>query len=514
MTRKPLKILFLAAEAVPFAKVGGLADVAGSLPRAIRALGHDIRLMMPRYGTIRSDQFRLEKIGEAFPIPIGPGEGHIHLIGVTIDEETNGDVPVYLVWNEHYFSSRDRIYGFEDDAQRFAVFGRASLAALHLLDWKPDVIHVNDWHTGIVPTWLDTAGRRDPYYGDIPTLFTIHNLAYQGVTGRLILTFAQMEYVKHLPIEQPGTVNWMAQGIAHADLVNTVSKRYAQEILTPEVGMGLDSLLRERQDQLFGVLNGIDYKQWNPVTDPHIPHRFDVETLDRRSANKTALQQQARLPARPDVPLVGMVSRLDTVKGMDLMEPVLEWLLGGTSPATASTRGGEPFVPGPKDQGLAEREAQFVLLGTGRPQYHEMFERIQARFPDRMRAFLKFDDVLARRIYAGADMFLMPSSVEPCGLGQMIAMRYGCVPVVRATGGLADTVADYTAKRGRGTGFTFTDYTPEACRDALERALKVYHKKKAWRRAQQRGMGIDFSWSASAQEYIKLYRRAMKVHRT
>jgi len=488
MTRKPLKILFLAAEAVPFAKVGGLADVAGSLPSAIRALGHDVRLMIPRYGTIRSDQFRMETIGDPFPIPVGPGEEYVHLIGSTIDGKTNRELPVYLIWNEHYFSSRDRIYGFEDDAQRFTVFGQASLAALHLLDWKPDVIHANDWHTGIVPTWLNTVGQRDPFFNDIATLFTIHNLAYQGIAGRLILTFAQMEHVKHLPVEQPGTVNWMAQGIAHADLTNTVSKRYAQEILTSEMGMGLDPLLRERQDRLFGVLNGINYEQWNPATDPNVPHRFDVKTLDRRAANKTALQQQARLPVRPDAPLVGMVSRLDEVKGMDLMEPVLEWLLKG--------------------------EAQFVLLGTGQPQYHEMFERIQARFPDRMRVFLKFDDVLARRIYAGADMFLMPSGVEPCGLGQMIAMHYGCVPIVRMTGGLADTVADYKAKRGRGTGFTFMDYTPQACQAALEQALKVYHNKKAWRRLQQRGMKVDFSWSASAQEYVKLYRRALEVHGT
>ena len=482
MNEKPLNILFLAAEAVPFAKVGGLADVAGSLPQAIRALGHDVRLAMPRYGTIRSDQFQLEKIGEPFSIPVGPGEEHVHLIGGTMD----GGVPIYLIWNELYFSSRDRIYGFEDDAQRFAVFGRASLAALQLLDWKPDVIHANDWHTGIVPTWLNTAGRRESFYRDIATLFTVHNLAYQGIAGRLILTFAQMEYVKHLPVEQPGMVNWMAQGIAHADLINTVSQRYAQEILTPGAGMGLDPLLRERQDRLFGVFNGIDCDQWNPATDPNIPHHFDVETLDRRVANKTVLQQQARLPVRPEVPLVGMVSQLDEVKGMNLMEPVLAWLLA--------------------------REAQFVVLGTGEPQYHEMFERIQAHHPDSMRAFLKLDDVLARRIYAGADMFLMPSAVEPCGSGQMIAMHYGCVPVVRATGGLADTVADYTARRGRGTGFTFTDYTPEACQNALARALRVYHDKKAWRRVQQRGMAVDFSWSASAHEYVKLYRRAIEVH--
>ena len=484
MNEKRLKILYLAAEAVPFAKVGGLADVAGSLPRAIRALGHDVRLMIPRYGTIRSSQFDLKRIGEPFPIPLGPGEEYINLVGST----TADDMPVYLIWNEAYFSSRDRVYGFEDDAQRFAVFGQASLVALKLLDWQPDVIHANDWHTGIVPTWLNTDGRRYSFYRDIATLFTIHNLAYQGITGRLILTFAQMEYVKHLSVEPPGTVNWMAQGITHADVVNTVSPRYAKEILTPGIGMGLDPLLRDRQDHLFGVLNGIDHDRWNPATDPKISHRFTADNLNRRAANKTVLQQQARLPARPDVPLVGTVSRLDAVKGMDLLEPVLEWLV--------------------------ERGAQFVVLGTGQLEYHQMFERLQRRFSNGMHAFLKFDDVLARRIYAGADIFLMPSAVEPCGLGQMIAMRYGCVPVVRATGGLTDTVTDYGAQPGRGTGFAFVDNSPEACQKALERAFKAYGDKRVWRGLQRRGMATDFSWAASAQEYVKLYRRAIEAHGT
>jgi starch synthase len=440
--------------------------------------------MIPRYGTIRSNQFQLNKIGDPFPIPVGPGQEHIHLIGSALD-----DLPVYLIWDELYFSSRDRIYGFEDDAQRFAVFGRAALAALRLLDWQPDVVHANDWHTGIVPTWLHTNGQCDEFYRDIATLFTIHNLTYQGVAGRLILTFAQMEYLKHLPVEQPGTVNWMAQGIAYADMVNTVSPQYAREILLPDMGMGLAPLLQERQKHLSGVLNGVDYELWDPATDSHLPHRFASDTLDRRGANKTALQQQARLPVRPDAPLIGMVTQLDHVKGIALMEPVLEWLL--------------------------QQNAQFILLGAGEPQYHAMFERVQVQFPNQARVFLKFDDALARRIYAGADMFLMPSAVEPCGQEQMIAMRYGCVPVVRATGGLADTVADNTAKRGRGTGFTFADFTPEACQEALERALHTYHKRKeAWRGLQQRGMRADFSWMASAQEYVKLYRQAIKMHHT
>jgi starch synthase len=254
------------------------------------------------------------------------------------------------------------------------------------------------------------------------------------------------------------------------------------------MGMGLAPLLQERKERLFGVLNGIDYEEWNPATDPHIPHRFDAQTLDGRAANKTALQQMARLPVRPDAPLVGMVTRLDHIKGMELMEGVLEWLVG--------------------------QEAQFVLLGTGQPEYHQMLEQMQARFPEHIRAFLKFDDVLAHRIYAGADIFLMPSKVEPCGLGQMIAMRYGCVPVVRAVGGLVDTVSDYNAKFGRGTGFVFSAFTPEACQEALARALQLYNQKDAWRRVQKRCMATDFSWSASAQEYVRLYQRALEIHGT
>jgi starch synthase len=360
------------------------------------------------------------------------------------------------------------------------------MVALQRLNWKPDVIHANDWHTGFVPTWLNLDGWRDPFYREIASLFTIHNLAYQGVTGRLILNFAQMEDVEHLSIEPPGAVNWMAQGIANADIVNTVSEQYAKEIVTTEMGMGLEELLQKRQDRLFGVLNGLDYEKWDPATDPHIPHRFDVDKLDRKAANKTALQQYARLPVRPNIPLVGMISRLDQVKGLDLVGPVLEWL-------------------------LEEKDVQFILLGTGAPEYHQMFEELQERFPDRARAFLKFDTVLARRIYAGIDMFLMPSAVEPCGLGQMIAMRYGSVPIVRKTGGLADTVTGY-GEGGLSTGFVFEDKTSEACREALQQALKVYQDKEKWATLQRRGMETDFSWKASAQEYVKLYRKAMDVH--
>jgi starch synthase len=256
--------------------------------------------------------------------------------------------------------------------------------------------------------------------------------------------------------------------------------------MSPAMGMGLDPLLRDRKERLSGVLNGIDFDEWDPANDPKIPHRFTLDQLDRRITNKAVLQQQARLPVRPDVPLVAMVTRLDAVKGIDMLEPVLGWLL--------------------------DQDAQFVLLGSGQPEYHAMLERVQVRFPSKMRAFLKFDDTLARRIYAGADAFLMPSAVEPCGLAQMIAMRYGCVPIVRETGGLADTVSDLDAAPGHGTGFVFAEHSPEACQEALGRMLKLYRDKPTWHTLQQRCMVADFSWSASARRYVDLYRRAIALH--
>ncbi len=483
MSGEGLKVLFLAAEAVPFAKVGGLADVAGALPKALRALGHDVRLMIPRYGSIRSDQFHFERVGKPFPVPVGPREEPVHLVTTTID-----GMPVYLIWDEKFFSPRDRIYGFDDDPQRFTFFCRAAVAALPALGWMPDILHANDWHTAPVPTWLAYEGRYRPEYRHIASVFTIHNIAYQGPCGRLILTFARMEYVKHLEVEPPGQVNWMAQGIANADLITTVSPQYAREILETEAGAGLSPLLRQRQDRLFGILNGIDTDFWNPATDPHLRQKFDLTNPRLRAVNKAALQQEARLPVRPDIPLIGMVTRLDAIKGIDLLAPVLEQLLQG--------------------------DTQFVLLGTGQPEYHQQMEVLQARFPDKMRVFLRFDEPLAHRIYAGCDIFLMPSRFEPCGLGQMIAMRYGAVPVVHRTGGLADTVTDYHQRPDKATGFVFENFSPEDCLDALERALRAWRDRDVWAAIQTRGMKADFSWESSARKYAEIYQRAQQLART
>lgn len=482
MNDRKLKVLFLAAEATPFVKVGGLADVAGSLPKALQQLDVDVRLMLPRYGNTVGKEYNLRRVGGSIEVPLGPGQERVHLLETAVDT-----LPVYMIWDEQYLSTREKVYGFNDDPRRFTFFSRAVIAALQTMDWKPDVIHAHDWHTAPVVAWLDVYGRRDPFYRDMATLFTIHNLAYQGKCGRLILTFAQMQALEHLAVEPPGQVNWMAQGIAHADVLSAASPSYGREILTPENGMGLDALLRERQERLFGILNGIDATVWNPDTDAALTQSFNATSLRMRAVNKAALQREVGLPARPETPVLGVVSRLDPLKGLDIMLPALESL-------------------------LAQQDVQFVLLGTGEPEYEARFRALQQRFPDRARAFIKFDDRLARRIYGGIDLFLMPSQHEPGGLGHMIALRYGAIPVVRATGVLADTVVDATAQPKRGAGFVFRPYTVEAFGEALQRALLVYHNPTKWQALQRRAMELDFSWAASAQAYVDLYRRAQAQH--
>jgi starch synthase len=482
---QPLKILFLAAEAAPYAKVGGLADVAGSLPKALRAMGHDVRIALPRYKSIDGVRFKLKLAIAPFPVPVGADHKLTEVLEGAAD-----DVPAYLVWDEYYFG-RDKVYGYDDDAQRFVFFGRAILTFIKQLGWQPDVIHANDWHTTLVPTWLATAGRADPFYAPIATAFTIHNVAYHGTTGNAILPFAGLEgHVRHLDVEPPGAVNWMARGIVHSDVINTVSKRYSQEILSPEFGAGMEGLLKARnaERRLCGILNGVDYSVWNPATDPNLAQHFGLASLDVRALDKAALQREVDLPVRVDVPLLGFISRLVDQKGVDILSAVLDRLFA--------------------------RDVQFVLLGAGEKRYEDIFAVLPKRFPTKAATFFKFDTALAQKIYGGTDMFLMPSHFEPCGIGQMIAMRYGNVPVVRATGGLADTVTDYDPAKNKGTGFTFTDYTSDAFWSALERTLDVFRDKKAWRGLQERGMKADFSWNASAKKYEELYRKAIEFHKS
>jgi starch synthase len=478
----PLKILILAAEAVPFAKTGGLADVAGALPKVVRALGHDVRVAMPRYGRVDPAKFGLQEVLPPFDVPIHRAAEPASILQGAI----GADVPVYLVDNAKYFD-REGIYMYPDDADRFIFFCRAILEALKLLEWQPDVIHCHDWHTAIVPNWLNTLYQDDPFFSDTVTVYTIHNLAYQGIFGHRVLEIAGLDewgFQYHAEMADLNeVVDLMARGIYWADLVSTVSETYAQEILTPDYGERLDPLLRDRRDRLFGILNGVDYETADPATDPHIAATYDASTLDRRLENKLALQREAKLPEDAEVPLLGIISRLTDSKGFDILGEAIDHIL---------------------DLGV-----QLVLMGTGDQHYHELFSRMVRQYPRQAAIFLTFNAPLAQRIYAGCDMFLMPSRFEPCGTGQLIAMRYGCVPIVRATGGLADTVQDYDPRTGQGTGFVFEPYDRWTLFAALVRAIETSKHRDVWRQIQLRGMSADHSWERSARKYVDLYRRAI-----
>lgn len=467
-----LRVLFVAAEAAPFVKVGGLADVAGALPKALRALGVDVRVIIPRYRQIDGERHGLRPAlgGAAIPVPGGAETA-------TLFEAESGGVPILFVWSERYFG-RDRVYGEADDAERFLFFCRAALAAVERLGWQPDLVHCNDWHTAVIPHWLRT-GRVQL---EAATVLTIHNLAYQGRFDPL--AFPDWIDPSALYRRADGGVDLLSQGIRDADIVTTVSERYAQEITTPEFGEGLEDLLTSRQNDLRGIINGIDDEVYDPARDPAIAQPYSADALDGKAACKLALQQEAGFDPSPRTPLVGMVGRLTDQKGFDLVAEILEPL-------------------------LAETDLQVVLLGTGEPRYHDRFRELAAHNRRQLAVYLTFDPALAQRIYAGADIFLMPSRFEPCGLGQLIALRYGTVPVVRFTGGLADTVTDYQPATGRGTGFVFRRYHPVSLTFVLGRALEVYRAPECWRAIQRRGMTEDHSWRVSARRYVDVYHEAL-----
>jgi starch synthase len=477
-----LSILMLAAEVVPFAKTGGLADVVGALPKAIHALGHDVRVAMPRYGRIKPERFKLREALPPFEVPIHHATEPASLMQTTI----GSGVPVYMVENAKYFE-REGLYMYPDDADRFIFFCRAVLEALKHLEWRPDIIHCHDWHTAIVPNWLKTLYKDDPFFASVATVYTIHNLAYQGIFGYRVLEIAGLDewgFIYHAETADLNeVVDLMGRGIYWADLVNTVSETYAQEILTPEYGERLDPLLRDRRDRLFGILNGIDYEIADPASDPHLSTNYDGASLDRRLENKLALQREAKLSEGADIPLVGVISRLTDSKGFDILGEAIDHIL---------------------DLGV-----QFVLMGTGEQHYHDLFSRMVQEYPGQMSVFLTFNAPLAQRIYAGSDMFLMPSRFEPCGTGQLIAMHYGSVPVVRATGGLADTVQDYDPRTGQGNGFVFWPYDRWALFAAIVRAVETFKHRDMWRQLQLRDMSADFSWTQSARKYVDLYQRAI-----
>ena len=479
---RPLKILFLSAEVAPFAKAGGLADVAGSLPKALAALGHDVRVVTPAYSPIEA-ALRLGKLGVrpsalTLQVPMSAGRVPAGVLEATLPGSA---VPVHFIAEHHAFGDRPFFYGYEDDPYRFAFFSRAALdLAVAALDWRPDVVHAHDWHTAPAVAWLATAGQTDARYRGLPTVYTVHNLMHQGTAPWHVFDTLGI-LTDRLYEERYGEVNFMARGIFHATMINTVSPTYAREILTGEGGGGLDRLLRHRQFDVHGILNGLDYDVWNPATDRRLAASFGAETLERRSANKRALQARAGLEQRDDVPLVAMVTRLDWQKGLDITGHVLHLLMNNHA-----------------------GEVQCIILGAGVPGYEDMLRRLAGYHNQKMTVFFGYDPDLAPLIYGGSDLFLMPSLFEPCGLGQLIAMRYGGIPVVRATGGLADTV------RHGVTGFAFLNYDADAFWNALREALYIYRNDpESWHAMQLKGMTSDFSWETSARAYQQLYEWAI-----
>ena len=479
-----LRVLVCSSEVVPFAKTGGLADVAGALPKALAAMGHDVRVSLPKYGTIDARKFGLERAAGPFAVTMGAT--------AQVSVDVSGAIPgvkTYLIDSPKHFD-RKALYSEPDDAERFALFSRAVLEFIRQSEWQPDVIHCNDWQTGLIPVYLRTTYKNDPVLSRIATLYTIHNLAYQGVFGpdaldkvgldRSLFTMDRLEFY--------GQANFMKGGLVFADMLSTVSEAYSREIQTPEFGERLEGVLARRRGDLFGVLNGIDYDEWDPGTDQLLPARFAADDLKGKAADKAALQKKLGLPQRADVPVFGLVSRLAGQKGLDILSEVLPHML--------------------------QLDVQFALLGTGEHHYHDLLSGFAKQYPDKLGLVLGFDNPLAHLIYAGSDFFLMPSRYEPCGLGQMISLRYGTIPVVRHTGGLADTITDFNPQTGAGNGFSFREHTSVALFGAVARALLTMKTPPAWQRLVKNAMACEFSWGRSAKSYLELYQRAVEHRRS
>ena len=473
-----MKVLYAASEALPFIASGGLGDVAGSLPQALRKRLIGCRVVMPLYDNIKQELKDSMKFIANISVPVAWRRQYCGIF-----EARAGGVIYYLLDNQYYFK-RDSLYGFYDDAERFAFFSRAILEIIPHIGFKPDIIHCNDWQTALTPVYYSTMYANQPGYENIKTVFTIHNIQYQGVYGEELLdNVVGINHAEKNLLEYDGTVNLMKGAIECANAVTTVSPSYAKEILDPWYSHGLDTILKERSFKLRGILNGIDVINYNPETDKDIFKNYTADNVRGKYANKTELQKLLGLPEKSDTPVMGMVTRLVSHKGLDLCKAVLDELLATT-------------------------DIQLVVLGSGDYQYEEFFRGLAARYPEQVGLCLGFIPDLARKIYAGSDLFLMPSKSEPCGLSQMVALRYGTIPIVRETGGLRDSVRD--SGDGEGNGFVFSSYNAHDMLHAIRRACEGYQDKEGWQILVKRAMDSDNSWGKSANEYIRMYKEVLK----
>lgn len=479
MQEKKLKILFVSAEVSPFAKTGGLADVAGSLPKALAAAGNDVRIAMPRYRMIRQN---LGYVTD-FPVQMDNSMETCIVRETEVNCTECGDgrgIPVYFIDSYRYFD-REGIYCHLDDADRFIFFCKSVLEMLPKLNFQPDIIHCNDWHTGPICMLLKEHYCKQIFYSGISTIFTIHNLEYQGNFPRDVVRLFNLDQDIFAPekTEFYGAFSFMKAGLVYTDVISTVSEMYAKEIQTQQYGEKLEGLLSRRSHDLFGIVNGISYEEFDPMKDSLIFKNFNSEKPEGKKQNKAALQEEMGLPVR-DVPVIGLISRLSGQKGLNLIIDRIADMM--------------------------EFDLQFVLLGTGDAYYEKEFRLIEEKYPEKVAVYTGFNTTLAQRIYAGCDMFLMPSRFEPCGLGQIISLRYGTIPIVRATGGLAETVTDYSEDNVNGNGFSFSGFESEEMLDAIKRALKLYMESpEEWNKLVLKALSTDNSWNRPAKKYMDIY---------
>lgn len=490
-----MNILFATSEVAPFAKTGGLADVCGALPLELSRLGHNVAVIMPAYRHAKNSGMAIEPLNFKFDIPIGSKIMRGRLLRGTLP---GSNVPVFLVEQDDFFD-RDELYrangeDYKDNCERFVFFARAVLESIRMLKLAVDVVHCHDWQTGLIPALLHIEYPHAQGYENVASLMTIHNMAYQGIFWHwdMLVTGLDWKYFNLHQMEFYGKLNLLKTGLVFADGITTVSSTYAQEIQTPELGCGLEGVLLKRADVLEGIVNGVSYDVWNPATDDYLPAKYDVSSWQTGKAeNKAALQAELGLPTLPNTPLLGLIGRLADQKGWNLVADVMrKW--------------------------VRETDAQWVILGTGEPQYHALLAELGRDAPHKVAACLQFSEQLAHRIEAACDIFVMPSQYEPCGLNQLYSLKYGAVPVVRGIGGLADTVTDASpenVERGTATGFVFQDYSAEALDVALHRALATFHDRRdVWQQMVARGMTQDWSWRKSAEKYLEVYRRASERH--
>lgn len=480
-----LRILFASSEVAPFAKTGGLADVSGSLPAALASLGHKVVVVMPFYRTVKEGDHNIKQHDKFLTLPF-KGQRLTAQVYTTM---MSGDIPIYFIQREEFFD-RSGLYGtsegdYFDNPERFIFFSRCVVELNRLIGFEPNIIHCHDWQTSLVPAYLKSLHKNDPYFRNMRSVLTIHNLAYQGVFPKEFMSISELppELFSIRGLEYYGKMNFMKGGIVFSDLITTVSVKYAQEIQTPEYGYGMDGVLKDRREHLYGILNGVDYSLWNPKTDPHIASNYDEKDISGKKNCKEELKQIYGLKGSDEFPVIGMISRLADQKGFDILAEAMEHLL--------------------------RLDICLVILGTGDAKYEKQFAELAKKHPGHLGVKIAFDNTLAHKIEAGSDMFLMPSKYEPCGLNQMYSLKYGAIPVVRATGGLDDTIKEFNPETGKGTGFKFNAYSSMELVKAVKRAVYIYRNKLLWEKLVKNAMKQDFSWQKSAYKFEEVYKKAL-----